>query len=171
MTGVRALAVAGLGMGTGIDLAPGDVVVATAVVDLTVPAAPPVPCTCPDVLVGALTAALTSTGGKVRVRAGRVATAGHLVGAAEAHRLGAAGVLAVDLESAYVATLAGERPLAVVRVVVDTPAAPLTRPDVVLRGPVALVRLAAVGTALAQWAEALPPPAPASSAAPKETPR
>jgi 4-hydroxy-3-methylbut-2-enyl diphosphate reductase len=162
----RAFAVAGVGIGTAPSLSPGDVVVATDVADLTRPAAPPLPCASPDVLVDALRRALQHAG--VDVRAGRVATAGHLVRAGEARRLEAEGVLAADLESAYLGRLAGGRPLAVVRVVVDTPARPLARPDVVLRGTAALIRLAAVGTALAAWAEALLTTAPAPLQAPKE---
>jgi 4-hydroxy-3-methylbut-2-enyl diphosphate reductase len=169
--GARALAVAGLGLGTAPWLRPGDVVVATDVLDLTTTAAPSVACASPDVLVDAMRRALRSAGSGVDVHAGRVATAGRLVGAAEARRLGADGVLAADLESAYLARLAGDRPLAVVRVVVDTPTRPLARPDVALRGATALIRLAAVGTALGAWAEALlttAPAAPSSSEAPKE---
>jgi 4-hydroxy-3-methylbut-2-enyl diphosphate reductase len=165
--GARALAVAGLGVGTAPALRPGDVVVATDVVDLTRPAAPPVLGASPEILVDILNR--SGAAGGYRVRAGRVATTGRLVRAREARRLEADGVLAADLESAYLAALARGRPLAVVRVVVDTPAHPLARPDVVLRGTAALIRLAAVGAALATWAEAVRTPEPGPMDASKET--
>jgi 4-hydroxy-3-methylbut-2-enyl diphosphate reductase len=158
-----ALAVAGVGVGTSPALRPGDVVVATDVLDLTRPGATPVPCRAPEVLVEALDGA--RAGAEFAVHAGRVATAGRLVRGDASRRLGAEGVLAADLESAYLAPLAGDRPLAVVRVVVDTPARPLIRPDVVLRGSVALARLAVVGAALLAWADAV---SPAPLEAPKE---
>jgi 4-hydroxy-3-methylbut-2-en-1-yl diphosphate reductase len=168
VAGAQALAIAGVGMGVVSALRPGDVVVATDVVDLTRPGALPVACTSPEVLVDALRRAGSGVrSGGFAVHAGRVATAGRLVGAEAARRLEADGVLAADLESAYLAPLAGDRPLAVVRVVVDTPARPLTRPDVVLRGSVVLTRLGAVGSALARWASALA----TSLEAPKETRR
>jgi 4-hydroxy-3-methylbut-2-en-1-yl diphosphate reductase len=156
---VQALAVAGVGVATAPALRPGDVVVATDVVDLTRPGIAAMPCAFSGVLVASL------RGAGHRVFPGRIVTVGHLVAAEEARRLGIEDVLAADMESAYLARLAGTRPLAVVRVVVDTPARPLRRPDVVVRGTAALVRLADVGAALAAWARALPP---APLQAPKE---
>jgi hypothetical protein len=143
----QALAVAGVGVAADDDLRPGDVVVATEVVG----ARPEDVVRCPSAPLVAH--ALWRRG--CRVRTGRVRTVDRLVSAAEAGRLGADGTLAIDLESALLAPAARGRPLAVVRVVVDTPSRPLARADLPLRGAAALVRLGDVGAALKEWARAV----------------
>jgi 4-hydroxy-3-methylbut-2-enyl diphosphate reductase len=64
----------------------------------------------------------------------------------------AAGARAVDMESAWLAEGAGDRPLAVLRVVSDGPGHELWRPSIVVHGLAALRRLAAAAPALARWA-------------------
>jgi 4-hydroxy-3-methylbut-2-enyl diphosphate reductase len=57
------------------------------------------------------------------------------------------------MESAGVLALAGDRPHAVVRAIVDTPSRPLPGPATLGGGIAALRRLAAIGPVLRHWAE------------------
>lgn len=76
------------------------------------------------------------------------------------------GVIAADMESAWLAPAAG-RPFAVLRVVLDTPERELYRPLATLRGAVrAWLALRRAAPALAQWAQRVGGRAPASPAAP-----
>jgi 4-hydroxy-3-methylbut-2-enyl diphosphate reductase len=86
------------------------------------------------------------------VHVGPIVTSDHVVHGAERAKLAAAGALAVDMESAHLLTGAEGAPLAVVRVVLDTPERPLAR-----LGTVGAVRaagrvLAQVGPVLSDWA-------------------
>jgi 4-hydroxy-3-methylbut-2-enyl diphosphate reductase len=141
-----ALAVAGFGGALTDDVEPGDVVVATEVrsSDGTV-----VPCPSAPLLAGALRAA------GLTVHTGPVVSVDHVVHARERVALHGTGALAVDMESAVLAEAADGRPLAVVRVVVDTPSRPLLRPATVGAGYTASGVLAKVGPALAAWAAAV----------------
>ena len=67
------------------------------------------------------------------------------------------GVLAVDMESAWIARAAGERPVAVLRVVVDTAGSRLVRPRTVLAGISGLFKLRRAGAAFVDWVEACVP--------------
>src|SRR5438105_14775249 len=67
------------------------------------------------------------------------------------------GVLAVDMESAWLAEAADGRPLAVVRVVVETANRRLLDPRTLVAGTRALASLRRVGGALAEWADAVAP--------------
>jgi 4-hydroxy-3-methylbut-2-en-1-yl diphosphate reductase len=64
----------------------------------------------------------------LRARVGTIASARRLVVGDARGRLAAAGAIAVDMESAWLAPAAAGRPFAVVRVVVDTPEREVHRP-------------------------------------------
>jgi 4-hydroxy-3-methylbut-2-en-1-yl diphosphate reductase len=64
------------------------------------------------------------------------------------------GALAVDLESAWLAAAAGERPVAVIRAISDTPQRPLLSPAALAGGLRALRSLRAAGPALTRWSAA-----------------
>lgn len=84
---------------------------------------------------------------------GRLSTVDRMVRGAERDRLAAAGVLAVDMESAVVVEALradGHRPVAVVRTVSDTPGT-----GVVRGGVPALVALRRLRPAFEAWAEAV----------------
>src|SRR5690348_3781030 len=98
-----ALAVAGTGGGLTDDLRPGDLVVATEVTDGTTTTA------CPSAAL--LAGELRRAG--LAVRTGPVVSVERLAGGRERARALHAGALAVDLESAWLAAAAGERPVAV----------------------------------------------------------
>jgi 4-hydroxy-3-methylbut-2-enyl diphosphate reductase len=84
---------------------------------------------------------------------GPIASADHVVHGAERGALAATGALAVDMESAWLASAAAGRPFAVVRVVLDTPSRELYRPLATLAGGVAAWRaLRRAAPALALWA-------------------
>jgi 4-hydroxy-3-methylbut-2-enyl diphosphate reductase len=139
-----AVAVAGFGGALTDGLAPGDVVVASEVrSDAGVVACPSAP-----LLAGALRAA------GLTVHLGPVVSVDHVVHGAERAELAATGALVVDMESAMLAAAAGDRPLAVLRVVVDTPSRPLFHPTTVAAGITASGTLARLGPALLAWAAA-----------------
>jgi 4-hydroxy-3-methylbut-2-enyl diphosphate reductase len=72
--------------------------------------------------------------------------------------LRAAGALAVDMESAWLAALAGERPFVVVRAVIDTPDRELWHPLATVSGFVRARRaLESAARVLAQWAASVSP--------------
>lgn len=137
----RALAVAGLCGALDPGLLPGDVVVASALIG-------------PDgerreLDCDALYEQLVAFG--LRVRAAPVASVDHVVRGAERRRLRDTGARAVDMESAWLAEAAGERPLAVLRVVLDGPDHELWRPAVLGQLRIALKNLRAAGPGLARW--------------------
>jgi 4-hydroxy-3-methylbut-2-enyl diphosphate reductase len=68
-------------------------------------------------------------------------------------------VLAVDMESAWLAAAAAGRPLAVLRVVVETAGRRLVDPRTLVAGTHALVNLRRAGDALDEWAAAAIVPA------------
>ncbi|HEX4701073.1 MAG TPA: 4-hydroxy-3-methylbut-2-enyl diphosphate reductase [Pseudonocardiaceae bacterium] len=143
--GPAALAVTGVCGALTNDLAAGDVVVATEVRSpdgvLACPSAP--------LLAGALRAA------GLTVHTGPIVSVDHVVHGAERADLAASGALAVDMESAVLATAADGKPLAVLRVVVDTPSQPLFTPATVGNGRTALAVLARLGPVLLAWAAAV----------------
>ena len=91
------------------------------------------------------------------VRCGPVVTTEALVRGQRRADLAATGALAADMESAVLAQAAGHRPLAVVRVVVDTQQHPLLRPGTARRALSGLARLHAVGSCLRRWGRHIPP--------------
>jgi 4-hydroxy-3-methylbut-2-enyl diphosphate reductase len=140
-----ALAVAGFCGAVAGGLRPGDVVVASEV------RGPQGVTACAS---GALVAALAALAVE-RVHVGPLASADHLVHGAERGPLAGAGVLAVDMESAWLAPAAAGRPFAVLRVVLDTPAREIYRPLATLAGGLAAWQaLRRAAPALALWARA-----------------
>jgi 4-hydroxy-3-methylbut-2-en-1-yl diphosphate reductase len=138
------LAVAGTGGGLSRTLIPGDLVVGTEVSDGSSTTR------CPSAAL--LTGELRRAG--LRVTPGRVVTVDHLVHGAERDRLAECGALVADLESAPLVAAAGERPVAVLRAVSDTPQRPLLHPAALGGGLAALRSLRAAGPVLARWAAA-----------------
>ena len=98
-----------------------------------------------------LVASLRAAG--LRVHYGPLLSWPKLVEGAERGRLAATGVLAVDMESAWLAP-PETVPFAVVRAVSDTAAAPLLRPGIVTAGLAALRALRRAVPALDAWAAA-----------------
>ncbi|SDH14946.1 4-hydroxy-3-methylbut-2-enyl diphosphate reductase [Nonomuraea jiangxiensis] len=145
--GQEAVAVVGFGGAVDRSLRPGDVLVASEVRF----AGRVHPCPSAPLLAGELARA------GLPVRIGPLVTADHLVGGAERHRLAATGAYAVDMETGPLARATVGRPLAAVRVIVDTPAAPLLSPGTLARGVAARRTLGAVGPVLARWAAATGP--------------
>jgi 4-hydroxy-3-methylbut-2-en-1-yl diphosphate reductase len=142
--GFGALAVAGVGGGLATDLSLGDLVVATEVSDgTTVTCCPSAPLLAGEMLRAGLP-----------VRTGPVVSVDRLVHGRARERLAAGGALVADLESAWLVAAAGDRPVAVVRAVSDTPRYPLRSPAVLAGGLRALRSLRAAGPVLTRWAAA-----------------
>jgi 4-hydroxy-3-methylbut-2-enyl diphosphate reductase len=89
------------------------------------------------------------------VRVGTMACTDRVVHHAGRAELAAAGALAVDMESWSLAALAGTRPFAVVRVVLDTTDRPLWRPGTPMRAWRALRVLRRAGPVLGDWARSM----------------
>jgi 4-hydroxy-3-methylbut-2-enyl diphosphate reductase len=101
---------------------------------------PPVRCDLAGRLVGRL------TGLGLKVRLGSVVCVSKLALGERRAELHAGGAIAVDMESVWLASGAGERPFGVVRVVLDSPSHELLRPQAVggaLRAARSLRRVAA----------------------------
>jgi uridine phosphorylase len=142
-----ALAVVGFGGALTTDLRPGDVLVATEI------RGDGRTFSCHG--VSALVTELRQDG--LPAVAGPLLTTDHIVRTAEFAGLAATGAKAVDMESAPIAATAGDRPIAAVRVVVDTPDHPLVRPGTLRHGAAAFRTLRCLGPALERWAAAPPP--------------
>jgi len=145
----RAVAVTGFCGALEPGLRPGDVVVATEIVG------PRRRWTCEG--TGPLLAALEVVG--VRAAAGPIASVDHVVSGPEREELArSTGAIAVDMESAWLAEAAHERPFAVVRVVVDIPGKDLRRTIGTVRGGLTALRsLQQIVPALERWARAAAP--------------
>jgi len=143
LAGPGGVVIAGVGGGLVTDVRTGDVVVATEVRDATGTLALPG--------AGALAGRLTAAGHQVRL--GPIITTPHIIGGAdERAALAAGGAIAVDMESAPIARALVDRvPVAVVRVIVDTPAAPVRHLATVRAGIAALRRLRAIGPVIGTW--------------------
>ena len=133
--------VMGVGAGLADDLRPGDLVVGTDVGAVNCGSAP------------LLAAELRRAG--LPARAGPITTVDHLVRRHERASLAAAGYLLADMESGPLAVAAGERPVAVVRAVSDTPDRPLA--GIVSGGLAALRSLRAAAPVVQRWAAACGP--------------
>jgi 4-hydroxy-3-methylbut-2-en-1-yl diphosphate reductase len=147
LSGASAVLVAGVAGALDPALAPGDVVVATAI--STVDGAEPVRCESAPLLEEAL------RGVGLAPHLGRVVCTPRLGGHRSRSALAATGALAVEMESAYLAAACPGRPFAVLRVIVDTPDAPLLRPGTIARGSRALRVLGASAGAVVEWARRL----------------
>ena len=131
----------GVGAGLTTDLSPGDLVVGTEAGLVTCASAP--------LLAGELRRA------GLPARTGRITTVDHLVRRSERASLAADGTLLADMESAPLATAAGQRPVAVVRAVSDTPDHPVA--GIVSGGLAALRSLRAAAPVIERWAAACGP--------------
>ena len=143
--GRRALAVAGVCGSLDPRIVPGDVIVATDLLGdgpaRTLESAKP------------LARALESRG--IAVHLGAIRSLDHLGRRAERESLRAAGAIAIDMESAWLAALADEAPFAVLRVVSDGPGHELWSTQLFANGIRALRALRAAAPALATWADSL----------------
>jgi 4-hydroxy-3-methylbut-2-enyl diphosphate reductase len=141
------VAIAGIAGGLAPSARPGDVVVASVLLHVDGRTVRPLP--------GAplLAAALRRDG--LTVHVGPVVSSERPVtGIARSELAHRSGALAVDMESAWLAAMAGELPLAVVRTVADTGSHPLVHPETLRHTRRALASLRAVTPALERWAHA-----------------
>jgi 4-hydroxy-3-methylbut-2-en-1-yl diphosphate reductase len=150
------VAVVGVCAAVSPDLRPGDVVCAT---ELRREGAEPVAAPASALLAPALRR------DGLRVHVGPLVSTDHIASPAERRRLEQDGVLALDMESAWLAEAAAGRPLAVLRVVVEPSGRRLYDPRTVSAGIRALVNLRRAGAALAEWADGI-----ASSRIPESLP-
>lgn len=141
----RAVAVAGVCASLDARFVPGDVIVASELrgsgAPLLLESAKP------------LARALEAQGQRVHI--GPILSIDHLLRRAERESLAATGALAVDMESAWLASLADRLPFAVLRVVSDGPGHELMSPRIVANGIRALRALRAAAPALVTWAHTL----------------
>ena len=141
------VAIAGIAGGLHAATRPGDVVVAAELVDADGRTRRPLP--------GAplVAAALRRDG--LTVHVGRLVSSDRLVhGSARGRLADRTGARAVDMESAWLAPVAGTRPLAVVRTVADTGSHPLVHRETLRHTRRALASLRAVTPGLERWAHA-----------------
>lgn len=139
-----ALAVAGVCGGVDPELRPGDVIVASELQG----GRGTHKLTDPEALVEALRALGTAA------QLGPIRSEDHIVREAEREHLRESGAIAVDMESRWLAEAAGERPFAVLRVVVDTPHRELLRLGAIPNGIRALATLRRIAPALEAWSKA-----------------
>jgi len=142
------LAVAGVGGALDPELQPGDLVVATEV--RPVPGVPGGTVSCPSapLLAGELRRA------GLTVHTGPVVTVSRLARGGEREQLARDGAIAVDMESAPLASAADGRPLVVLRAVSDVPGRSLAHPATVTGGLAALRSLRRAAPVLERWAAA-----------------
>jgi len=144
----KAVAIVGLCAGVSSELRAGDIVCAT---ELRRDGAEPIPTPASALLI----AALRRRG--LRVHAGPIFSSEHIVGREEREALAAQGVIAADMESAWLAEAADGRPVAVLRVVVDAAGKRLLGPRTPFAGLRALRNLRRAGAALPEWLDAIEP--------------
>jgi len=140
----RALAVAGVCGGVDARLEPCDVVVAS---ELQGGAG-----THKLAHAEALVDALRDLG--VNTHFGPIRSEDHIVRGVEREQLRASGAIAVDMESRWLAEAAGDRPFAVLRVIIDTPRRELLRLGAIPDGFRALAQLRRIAPALEAWSRA-----------------
>jgi 4-hydroxy-3-methylbut-2-en-1-yl diphosphate reductase len=140
-----AVAIAGFCGAVAPSLRPGDVVLAS---ELREPGGRTRACTLSPVLADALRRQ------GLRVTTGPIVSTDRIAGPAERAALRASGAVAVDMESAWLAPAAGQRPLAVLRVVAEPAGRALLDPRVLPAGVRALRSLRRSACALVQWAHA-----------------
>jgi 4-hydroxy-3-methylbut-2-enyl diphosphate reductase len=88
-------------------------------------------------------------------RVGPIVTLDHIAGPAERAALRASGALAVDMESYWLACDAGDRPVAVVRAVVDRAGRRLLDPRTPAAGIAGLLALRRAAATLRDWSPAI----------------
>jgi 4-hydroxy-3-methylbut-2-en-1-yl diphosphate reductase len=93
----------------------------------------------------------------LRAHLGPLVSTDHLAGPGERRRFEDDGVLALDMESAWLAKAAAGRPLAVLRVVVEPAGRRLADLRTIPAGIRALVNLHRASAALAEWADTIEP--------------
>jgi 4-hydroxy-3-methylbut-2-enyl diphosphate reductase len=98
-----------------------------------------------------LVRALDSLG--VVAHLGPIRSEDHIVRGSERDRLLADGAIAVDMESLWLAEAAGQRPFAVLRVVIDTSDRELLHPRTLGNGLRALITLRRIAPALETWSK------------------
>ena len=143
----RAMLVLGFCGGLDDSSVPGEVIVAGEVCAAPGEGDPQEPIAC-DLSV-ALLGQLTGLG--MKVRTGRLVCVSRPALAERRAELGAGGAIAVDMESAWLAAGARGRPFGVVRVVLDSPAHELLRPQAVAGALRAAISLRRVAAALHEW--------------------
>ena len=144
------VAVGGVAGGLTGELSVGDVVVASSVLNGCAAGPAEESFTCPSapLVAGELRRA------GLRVHVGPLVTVPKLQSAAAHREFAAAGVLAVDMETAPLLEGAAGRPAIVVRAISDTPEHPLVSPHTVTGGLAALRSLRKTVPVLARWAAA-----------------
>ncbi|HYM56091.1 MAG TPA: hypothetical protein VES97_12070 [Solirubrobacteraceae bacterium] len=144
----RAMLVLGFCGGLDAESVPGEVIVAEEVYAARDEghSEEPVRCDLTEDLVGRL------TGLGMKVRVGKLVCVSRLALGERRTELHAAGALAVDMESVWLAPGAGERPFGVVRVVLDSPEHELLRPRAAFGALRAARALRRVAGALHDWA-------------------
>jgi len=140
-----ALAVAGVCGGVDAELQPGDVIVASELQG----AAGTRKLAHAEALVDALRALGTAA------QLGPIYSEDHIVRGAERERLRESGAIAVDMESRWLAEAAGERPFAVLRVIIDTPRRELLRVGAIPDSLRALATLRRIAPALEAWSRTI----------------
>jgi 4-hydroxy-3-methylbut-2-enyl diphosphate reductase len=157
-----ALLVLGFCGGLDAQARPGEVIVADEVLATADEGHDPVRASCDGVSL--LTGALRAAG--MTVRAGPIVGVGKIATGERREQLYAAGALAVDMESAWLAAGAAGRPFAVVRVVLDSPSHELFRPQA-LAGAIRAARAlrSAAMVVLRDW---VPPSSAQGSTGPAE---
>lgn len=160
----EALLVLGFCGGLDAQARPGEVIVGEEVLAAADEGHDPVRASCDG--VSQLTGALLAAG--MMVRAGPIVGVGKIATGERREQLRAAGALAVDMESAWLAAGAAGRPFGVVRVVLDSPSHELFRPQA-LAGAVRAARALrnAAVVALRDWV----PPSPGQDSADSAEPR
>ncbi len=136
-----ALAVAGVCGGVDPELRPGDVIVASELQG----GKGSHKLTNPEALVEAIRAL------GIAAKLGPIRSVDHLVRGPERERLRESGAIAVDMESRWLAEAAGNRPFAVLRVVIDTPRRELLRIGAIPDSLRALATLRRIAPALESW--------------------
>jgi 4-hydroxy-3-methylbut-2-enyl diphosphate reductase len=144
-----ALLVLGFCGGLDAQARPGEAIVAEEVLAAADEGHDPVRASCDG--VQQLTGALLAAG--MTVRAGPIVGVGRIATGERREQLRAAGALAVDMESVWLAAGAAGRPFAVVRVVLDSPSHELFRPQALASAVRAARTLRSVAAiALYDWA-------------------
>jgi 4-hydroxy-3-methylbut-2-enyl diphosphate reductase len=139
--GDEPLVIAGLAGALDPELRPGDLVVASEVRA----EGDAIPCA-------------TELAEELGARIGPIVSLDHVASRAEKRALWETGALAVDMESYWLARSAGDRPVAVVRAVVDRADRRLLDPRTIPAGIAGLVALRRAAPRLGQWSEVMSRP-------------